>query len=165
MSGGGNIDILSASERRASNANAAIAAGAESARKARVDEAKNLIDAFKARASVAKDDAEGNKLRAAVTLADRYLATNKGDYAGAAGVLGLHPVASKTSIIPGFTPDDPVIFAKEGRGAPSAIKVIPRVQITEANITAELAGSMKGKSRAQAIQAHKDRGDDVSGIR
>lgn len=37
--------------------------------------------------------------------------------------------------------------------------------VTSANIDAALAGSMKGKTRAQVIQAYKDKGYDVSGVK
>lgn len=50
--------------------------------------------------------------------------------------------------------------------AKGAFRKVPITQtITTANIDAALAGSMKGKTRAQVIQAYRDKGYDVSGIK
>lgn len=50
--------------------------------------------------------------------------------------------------------------------AKGAFRKVPITQAaTTANIDAALAGSMKGKTRAQVIQAYKDKGYDVSGVK
>ncbi len=89
--------------------------------------------------------------------------------------------AKKAAILAGHVMPDPKLQAppnmqplpgdKDQSGvvfdpAKGAFRKVPITQAaTTANIDAALAGSMKGKTRAQVIQAYKDKGYDVSGIK
>ena len=64
--------------------------------------------------------------------------------------------------LPGDKDQSGVVFDP----AKGAFRKVPITQAaTTANIDAALAGSMKGKTRAQVIQAYKDKGYDVSGVK
>jgi len=64
--------------------------------------------------------------------------------------------------LPGDKDQSGVVFDP----AKGAFRKVPITQpVTVANIDAALAGSMKGKTRAQVIQAYKDKGYDVSGVK
>lgn len=82
----------------------------------------------------------------------------------------------KAAILGGYSPTkDDMTFPtglqplEGGYGVGAKGGKLTRVPITQvattANIDAALAGSMKGKTRAQVIQAYKDKGYDVSGIK
>ncbi|MDD3885173.1 MAG: hypothetical protein PHW66_09640 [Gallionella sp.] len=89
--------------------------------------------------------------------------------------------ARKAAILAGHVMSDPKLQAppnmqplpgdKDQSGvvfdpAKGAFRKVPITQAaTTANIDAALAGSMKGKTRAQVIQAYKDKGYDVSGVK
>ena len=82
----------------------------------------------------------------------------------------------KAAILGGYSPTkDDMTFPtglqplEGGYGVGAKGGKLTRVPITQAattaNIDAALAGSMKGKTRAQVIQAYKDKGYDVSGVK
>ena len=84
--------------------------------------------------------------------------------------------AKKAAILSGTSlPKDETTFPtglqplEGGYGVGAKGGKLTRVPITQAataaNIDAALAGSMKGKTRAQVIQAYKDKGYDVSGVK
>ena len=106
----------------------------------------------------------------ATVLSERMkLAAAEPDPAKKAAILGGHVMPEpklqappNMQPMPGDKDQSGVVFDP----AKGAFRKVPITQsVTSANIDAALAGSMKGKTRAQVIQAYKDKGYDVSGVK
>ena len=85
-----------------------------------------------------------------------------------AGIVSGRPVSDiyKESVtsMPGKQGEVTLISGRTG-AVQKVIPTAPVQKITGAHVDAALGGSMKGKTRAQVIQAYKDKGYDVSGIK
>ena len=134
---------------------------------ARVAAAKAASDAALKAAQAGEAGAKTSEIGARMGLGAQAKARGASE-AEVAGIVSGRPVSDiyKESVtsMPGKQGEVTLISGRTG-AVQKVIPTAPVQKITGAHVDAALGGSMKGKTRAQVIQAYKDKGYDVSGIK